>query len=347
MIPAIFGLSGLMPTDAERALFAACEPAGYILFGRNCESVAQMRALTDALRALHGRDDLLILIDQEGGRVSRMKPPVWPAYPPQGVFDGLYDIAPISAMEAARCNARAIGLDLAEVGVSSDALPLLDVRHEGAHDVIGDRALGHDPLRVGSLGRAVLDGLADAGVVGIVKHMPGHGRALCDSHKNLPRVTATDAELASDIMPFERLRDAPMAMSAHIVFEAWDAQNPATQSPAVIENIIRRRIGFDGLLMSDDIDMEALTGTIPERSAAAIAAGCDVVLNCWARMADMEGICAALPAITPAARRRLDAAMARADVARPFDRAEERIEAMAQRDALLVAAGLAAAGVSA
>ncbi len=342
MIPAIFGLSGLELTDVERALFASCEPAGYILFGRNCDSVAQMRALTDDLRSLHGRDDLLILIDQEGGRVSRMKPPVWPAYPPQGLFDRLYDVAPISALEAARCNARAIGLDLAEVGVSSDALPLLDVRQEGAHDVIGDRALGHDPLRVGSLGRAVLDGLAEAGVVGIVKHMPGHGRALCDSHKDLPRVCATDAELSTDLKPFETLRDAPMAMSAHIVFEAWDAQNPATQSATVIEEIIRRRIGFDGLLMSDDIDMEALSGTIPERSAAAIAAGCDVVLNCWARMDDMEGICAALPEISADARRRLDAAMAGADVARPFDRAEERAEAIAKRDALLAAAGVSA-----
>ncbi|MDR7101786.1 glycoside hydrolase family 3 N-terminal domain-containing protein [Croceicoccus sp. BE223] len=347
MIPVIFGLSGLAPTDAERAFFASCEPAGYILFGRNCESVAQMRALTDELRALHGRDDLLILIDQEGGRVTRMKPPVWPAYPPQGLFDRLYDVAPITALEAARCNALAIGLDLAEVGVSSDALPLLDVRQEGAHDVIGDRALGRDPLRVGSLGRAVLDGLAEAGVVGIVKHMPGHGRALCDSHKDLPRVTANEADLASDLKPFQTLRDAPMAMSAHIVFEAWDPDNPATQSPTVIAEVIRRRIGFDGLLMTDDIDMEALSGTIPERSAAAIAAGCDLVLNCWARMEDMEGICAALPEITPDARRRLDAAMAGADVARPFDRAGERAEAVAKRDALLAAAGLAAAGVSA
>lgn len=342
MTPAIFGLSGLVLSAEERAFFRDADPAGYILFARNCESVAQMRALTDDLRALLGRDDLLVLIDQEGGRVSRMKPPVWPAYPPQGVFDRLYDVAPISAMEAARCNARAIGLDLAEAGVSSDALPLLDVRQEGAHDIIGDRALGHDPLRVASLGRAVLDGLADAGVVGIVKHMPGHGRALCDSHKDLPRVCASEAELETDLLPFERLNNAPMAMSAHIVFEAWDADRPATQSPVVIDEVIRRRIGFTGLLMSDDIDMEALSGTIPERSAAAIAAGCDVVLNCWAKMDDMAGICAAVPPMTDEARRRLDAAMAKADVARPFDRADERAEAIAKRDALLAAAGVAA-----
>lgn len=342
MTPAIFGMSGLTLTAEERAFFASADPAGYILFKRNCESVAQMRALTDDLRGLHGRDDLLILIDQEGGRVARMKPPAWLAYPPQGVFDRLYDIAPISAMEAARCNALAIALDLAEAGVSSNALPLLDVRQEGAHDIIGDRALGSDPLRVASLGRAVLDGLAQGGVAGIVKHMPGHGRALCDSHKDLPRVCASDAELAVDLQPFERLRDAPMAMSAHIVFEAWDADRPATQSPVVIDAIIRHRIGFDGLLMSDDIDMEALSGTIPERSALAIAAGCDVVLNCWAKMDDMTGICAALPAMTPEARRRLDAAMAGADVARAFDRGDERADAIARRDALLAAAGVAA-----
>ncbi len=342
MTPSIFGMSGLSLTDAERAFFRASDPAGYILFGRNCESAAQMRALTDELRALHGRDDLLILIDQEGGRVTRMKPPVWPKYPPQGVFDRLYDVAPVSAMEAVRCNARAIGLDLAEAGVSSDALPLLDVRQEGAHDVIGDRAYGHEPSRVAALGRSCLQGLADAGVVGIVKHMPGHGRALCDSHKDLPRVCASEEELATDLAPFETLRNAPMAMSAHVVFEAWDPAHPATQSPTVIEDIIRRRIGFDGLLMTDDIDMEALSGTIPERSAAAIAAGCDVVLNCWAKMDDMEGIAEVLPEMTAKARERLDAAMAGANVACPFERAEEREAAIAKRDELLAAAGVTA-----
>ncbi|AKM11850.1 beta-N-acetylhexosaminidase [Croceicoccus naphthovorans] len=342
MIPAIFGTSGLALTDAERAFFRSCDPAGYILFGRNCESPAQMRALTDDWRELHGRDDLLILIDQEGGRVTRMKPPVWPKYPPQGVFDRLYDVAPISAIEAARCNARAIGLDLAEAGVSSDALPLLDVRQEGAHDVIGDRAYGHDPMRVAALGRACLDGLAEAGVVGIVKHMPGHGRALCDSHKDLPTVTASESDLAADLAPFESLKDAPMAMSAHIVFTAWDADRPATQSPKVIDRIIRERIGFDGLLMSDDIDMEALSGTIPERSAAAVAAGCDVVLNCWAKMDDMEGIAELLPQMRRESRARLDRAMAGAHVACPFEGAERRSEAIAKRDELLAAAGVSA-----
>jgi len=342
MTPAIFGLAGLTLNDDERAFFRASNPAGYILFARNCESPAQLRALTDDLRALHGRDDLLVLIDQEGGRVSRMKPPAWPTYPPQGLFDRLYDVAPISAIEAARCNARAIGMDLAEAGVSADALPLLDVRQEGAHDIIGDRALGRDPMRVAALGRAVLDGLADACVAGIVKHIPGHGRALCDSHKDLPTVTASAAELESDLAPFRALSSAPMGMSAHIVFTAWDRDRPATQSPTVIEEIIRTSIGFGGLLMSDDIDMEALSGTIPERSAAAVAAGCDVVLNCWARMADMEGIAKALPAMTGKARNRLDAAMAPTVQAVAGDRMEMRAEAIAKRDELLAAAGVAA-----
>ena len=342
MIPAIFGIAGLALTDRERDFLRGCDPAGYILFGRNCESPAQMRALTDDLRALHGRGDLLILIDQEGGRVTRMKPPVWPKYPPQGVFDRLYDVSPISAMEAARCNARAIGLDLAEAGVNSDALPLLDVRQHGAHDVIGDRAFGHDAPRVAALGRAVLDGLADAGVAGIVKHIPGHGRALCDSHKDLPTVSASEEELALDLAPFVSLNDAPMAMSAHIVFEAWDAERPGTQSPTVIDRIIRQRIGFGGFLMSDDIDMEALSGTIPQRSAAAVGAGCDAVLNCWARMDDMEGICELLPEMRSESRARLDAAMAGSAIGGPFDRADERAEAIAKRDALLDAAGVSA-----
>ncbi len=342
MTPAIFALSGLALTDDEHDFLREADPAGYILFGRNCESPAQIRALTDALRSLHGRDDLFITIDQEGGRVVRLKPPVWPDYPAGALFDRLYDVAPMSAMEAARANALAIGLDLAEAGISCDALPLLDVGTADTHDVIGDRMLGRDPMRVASLGRAVLGGLLDAGVQGIVKHIPGHGRATADSHKQLPTVTVDDDALERDIHPFRALRDAAVGMTAHIVFTAWDADRPATQSPTVIENIIRRRIGFDGLLLSDDIDMEALSGSIPERSAAAIAAGCDVVLNCWARMDDMAGIADALPPMTERARERLSAAMGPTRVATPFDRAEERAAAIAKRDALLRAAGMAA-----
>ena len=341
MTPAIFGLSGTELTDDERAFFREADPAGYILFGRNCESPAQMRALTDELRTVAGRDDLLITIDQEGGRVARMKPPVWPQYPPQGIFDRLYDIAPISAIEAARVNAEAIGLDLAEAGLNCDALPLLDVRCEGAHDVIGDRALGHDPMRVAALGRAVLDGLEQAGVAGIIKHIPGHGRACADSHKEMPVVTASEAELEQDLAPFHALRGAAIGMSAHVTYTAWDADHPATQSARVIGDIIRGRIGFGGLLMSDDIDMEALSGSIAERSVKALEAGCDLVLNCWAKMPDMVATVEACGDITPDARRRLDAAMQGKD-ARLFEGAERRAECIAKRDALLAAAGVAA-----
>ncbi|MDE2595587.1 MAG: beta-N-acetylhexosaminidase [Sphingomonadales bacterium] len=336
MTPAIFGLSGTTLTAEERAFFADADPAGYILFGRNIESRAQLRALTDELRGIHGRSRLFICIDQEGGRVSRMKPPEWLAYPAGQAFDHLWDLAPASAIEAARANAEALGLDLAEAGISVDCLPLLDVRQPGAHDVIGDRALGTEPRRVAALGRAVLDGLERAGVCGVVKHMPGHGRAGADSHKELPTVTVSEAELEVDIAPFRTLADAPVAMTAHIVFTAWDKERPATQSPTVIEQIIRRRIGFDGLLLTDDLDMEALSGTIPERAARSIAAGCDVALNCWGRMDDMVGIARVLPVMAPAAAVRLERALAFTDVTR-FDRTRQA-ERLATRDALLALA---------
>jgi beta-N-acetylhexosaminidase len=309
MIPVIFGLSGPALTPDERDFFRAADPAGYILFRRNCVDRAQLRALTDDLRALHGRDDLPVLIDQEGGRVARMQPPEWPAFPPGALFGQLYDIAPASAIAAARANAHALGLMLAECGISVDCLPLLDVRRAGADDVIGDRAYGFEPMRVAALGRAVLAGLAEAGVVGVVKHMPGHGRVLVDSHKALPVVTAGEDELAEDLAPFIRLADAPIGMSAHIVYTAWDAERPGTLSPAVIDGIIRRRIGFDGLLLTDDIDMKALSGTPADKAVAALKAGCDIVLDCWARMDEMTAIAAAVPPITAAARTRLDRAM--------------------------------------
>ncbi len=228
MKPVIFGLAGERLNAEERAFFRDSEPAGYILFRRNIADKAQLRALTDALRALHGRDDLLIMIDQEGGRVARMKAPVWPDFPPAQIFDSLYDVAPSSAIAAARANAQAIAATLHECGVSVDALPLLDVRQEGASDIMGDRTFGAEPMRVAALGRAVLEGLRAGGVVGIVKHMPGHGRAMVDSHLELPTVTADAAALEIDIEPFRTLRDAPIGMTAHIVYPAWDAERPAT-----------------------------------------------------------------------------------------------------------------------
>jgi beta-N-acetylhexosaminidase len=277
---------------------------------------------------------LLISIDQEGGRVARMKPPIWGPYPPQGVFDRLYDLAPATAIEAARANAEALGLDLAEAGITVDCLPLLDVRQPGASDVIGDRALGSEPMRVAALGRAVLDGLARAGVTGVVKHVPGHGRATADSHLDLPTVTASAAELDIDLAPFRTLAEAKMAMTAHVRFTAWDDTAPATLSPRVIAEVVRGSIGFAGLLLSDDLDMAALTGSIPDRAARAVAAGCDIALNCWARMDDMVGIAAALPPITAMAAARLARALADTDIA-PQSPAHRRAALVAKRDALL------------
>jgi len=336
MTPAIFGLSGLVLSADERAFFREADPAGYIIFGRNVENRDQLRALTDQLRAIHGREKLLITIDQEGGRVQRMKPPVWPAYPAGAAFDRLYDLAPASAIEAARANAEALGMDLAEVGITCTHAPVLDVRQHGAHDVIGDRAYGYEPLRVAAIGRAVLDGLARAGVAGTIKHMPGHGRTHCDTHKAMPTVTECEADLEADLAPFRTLNDAPTGMTGHLKFTAWDADNPATQSPTIIQEIIRGKIGFDGLLMTDDLDMEALTGTIPERAAISVAAGCDIALNCWAKPDDMTGICEMLPALSAKGAERLERALA---VTRLDGASGDHAELIAKRDALLALVG--------
>ena len=335
MIPAIFGLSGLTLTDDERAFFRDSAPAGYILFGRNIENRTQLRRLTDTLRELDGRANLPILIDQEGGRVARMKAPEWPDFPSGAAFDALYERAPASAIEAARLNAMALASMLAEVGITVDCLPLLDVRQPGASDVIGDRALGSEPMRVAALGRAILSGLQDGGVVGVVKHIPGHGRALLDSHKALPVVDAPDRELQTDLAPFAALRDAAMAMTCHVIFKAWDPDLPATLSPTIIDSVIRQRVGFHGLLMTDDLDMEALSGDVPSRAAAAIAAGCDLALNCWAKMDDMVGIANALDPIGADSLARLEGAMER--IAGMHD--ERQFAALIdQRDALLALA---------
>ena len=335
MIPAIFGLSGPTLTDDERAFFRDSEPAGYILFGRNIENRDQLRRLTDELRTLDGRANLPILIDQEGGRVARMKSPEWPLFPSGAAFDALYDRAPASAIEAARLNAMALAVMLSEVGITVDCLPLLDVRQPGASDVIGDRALGSEPMRVAALGRAILGGLQAGGVVGIVKHIPGHGRALLDTHEALPTVTASDRDLQTDLAPFAALRDAAMAMTCHVIFEAWDADRPATLSPIVIDIVIRQRIGFHGLLMTDDLDMKALSGDVPSRAADAIAAGCDIALNCWARMDDMIGIANALDPISTVSLARLEGAMDR--ISGDSD-GREFATLVDQRDALLATA---------
>lgn len=332
MTPAIFGISGLELTADERAFFKEADPAGYILFARNCDNREQLRRLTDDLRSIHGRDRLIVSIDQEGGRVVRMKPPVWPTYPAGEVFAKLFEIAPATAIEAARTNAEAMALELALAGVSVDFHAPMDVRRPETDNVIGDRALGGDPMQVAALGRAVLDGMGRAGVVGCLKHMPGHGRATVDSHKELPTVTASDAELETDIAPFRALSDYPLGMSAHIVFTAWDADHPATLSPIVINDIIRGRIGFDGLLLTDDIDMQALDGSIPDRAERALAAGCDIVLNCWAKMDEMMGIADRCPSLSAAAAGRLDRVHASMG---DLPDAIETHDLLAKRDALL------------
>jgi beta-N-acetylhexosaminidase len=332
MQAAIYGLEGLELTADERAFFADAEPAGFILFKRNCEAPEQVLRLTDSLRDLTGRPDVPILIDQEGGRVARMRPPAWPAFPPAERFALLYDAAPSSAIEAARSNARAIGLTLRACGINVNALPLLDVRQEGASDIIGDRALGSSPMQVAALGRAVLDGLASAGVVGIIKHIPGHGRALVDSHKELPVVHASAEELESDLEPFERLASAPMGMTAHVVYTAWDADRPASLSPIVINDIIRGRIGFDGWLMSDDLGMEALHGDFGARAAGVVAAGCDVALHCSGKMEEMVAVAEAVPPMSPEGEARLARAIATTLV---DDDGPDFAEVVAKRDALL------------
>ena len=332
MHAAIYGMAGPELSPDERAFFRDADAAGYIVFRRNCEDQAQLLRLTDELRDIAGRPDVPILIDQEGGRVMRMRPPNWPAFPPADVFAKLYQAAPSSAIEAARSNARAIALTLKSSGINVNCLPLLDVRQEGADDIIGDRALGADPMQVAALGRAVLHGMASAGVVGVVKHIPGHGRALVDSHKELPIVTATAEELEIDLEPFERLRAAPMGMTSHVVYTAWDAERPASLSPTIIADIIRGRIGFEGWLMSDDLGMEALSGDAGTRAAGVVAAGCDVALHCSGKMDEMVLVAAAVPAMTPDGEARLARAMATILVE---DEGVDLAEALATRDALL------------
>ncbi len=335
MKPVIFGLAGISLTNDERAFFCEAEPTGFILFRRNVETRPQLLALTDSLRALTGRDDLPILIDQEGGRVARMAPPEWPAFPAGPAFDALYEKAPISAIEAARANAHAIALMLAEVGINVDCLPLLDVAQPDTTEAISTRTLGHEPLRVAAMGAAILDGLRRGGVVGVVKHMPGHGRATVDTHHLLPRVTASEAELEIDLAPFQALSDAPMGMTSHIVFDAWDTDRPATLSPIIINDIIRGRIGFEGLLMTDDIDMKALSGTAGEKAAGALLAGCDIILDCWGRMDEMQDIAGRIGDMPLISTARLKRAMATiAASAAKGDMAE----LMAKRDALLAVA---------
>ncbi|HEX8125383.1 MAG TPA: glycoside hydrolase family 3 N-terminal domain-containing protein [Allosphingosinicella sp.] len=335
MQAAIYAPSGLELTPDERAFFRDADPVGYIVFRRNIESREQLRALTDDLRGLHGRGDLPILIDQEGGRVARMRPPQWPAFPAGGAFARLYEKAPMSAIEALRANAAAIAVLLREVGVTVDCLPVLDVRQPGATDIVGDRALGSEPMQVAALGRASLDGLAAGGVVGVIKHMPGHGRALVDSHEELPVVRASAEELEIDVEPFRTLSSAPMGMTCHCVYTAWDPDRPGSQSPIVIGEVIRGDIGFDGFLMSDDIGMNALGGGFDERARGVIEAGTDAVLHCSGKMDEMIAVASAVGPLSGLGRERLERAMAGIARAR---RVADYSELAEKRDRLLALA---------
>jgi beta-N-acetylhexosaminidase len=314
----IFGCGGPRLSDRERAFFRDVNPLGFILFQRNCETPDQVRGLLAELRAAVGRDAAPVLIDQEGGRVARLKPPYWPSYPAARTLAAL---GGERALEAVRLGARLIADDLAALGITVDCLPVLDIPVAGSDAVIGDRAYGDRPGPVAALGRAACAGLLAGGVLPVLKHIPGHGRGTVDSHHALPRVEAPRKALEeNDFAPFRALADMPLAMTAHIVYTAFDAERPATLSRRVIDEAIRASIGFDGLLMTDDLSMRALGGSFAGRAASALEAGCDVVLHCNGDMAEMTEVAGAVAPLTPKARARLDRAEARRGAAEPIDR---------------------------
>jgi beta-N-acetylhexosaminidase len=302
----IFGCAGPELSDRERRFFAKADPLGFILFQRNCTDPAQVRRLVGELRESIGRADAPVLIDQEGGRVLRLKPPHWRAAPAQGRFADLAGRDPDSAREAAYLNARLLAAELAELGITVDCAPVLDLRLPDAHEIIGDRALGSEPDQVAELGLAVAQGLLDGGVLPVIKHIPGHGRATVDSHHDLPIVDVPRELLEqTDFEPFRRLAAQPWAMTAHVVYRAVDPERPASLSPRVIAEVVRGWIGFDGFLVSDDVNMKALKGDAGELSLAALEAGCDAVLHCNGDFAEMERVARATPRLSEAALRRL------------------------------------------
>jgi beta-N-acetylhexosaminidase len=308
----IAGCSGYEMTSDEAAFFREAQPWGFILFKRNIDCPEQVRALCDALRETVGRADAPILIDQEGGRVQRMGPPHWPKYPAGRAYGLVHANDPLVQREIARLGARLIAHDLRSVGITVDCLPVLDVPSPGAHDVIGDRAYGRSAERVAVLGRAAAEGLIAGGVLPVVKHMPGHGRAGADSHLSLPVVDASREELeAHDFKPFRMLTDMPLAMTAHVVYTAIDPDRPATTSPTVMNEIVRGLIGYEGLVMSDDLSMQALSGSLRERAEAAFAAGCDIGLHCNGRMEEMTAVAEAAPTLEGEALRRAQIALQR------------------------------------
>jgi len=317
----ITGLAGTELSQAERDFIRAERPWGFILFRRNIDTPAQVAALTAEIRNVLGVADVPILVDQEGGRVQRFRPPSWPLYPAGAAFGQLYDVAPALGLTAARLSARLIADDLTKVGVTVDCLPLADVPVVGANDVIGDRAYGNEPNKVAAIARAVTEGLEQGGILPILKHIPGHGRAMADSHLALPVVDTPKNELESiDFAAFKPLADLPMAMTAHVVFSAYDAAHPATTSATMIERVIRGLIGFPGLLMSDDVGMNALAGSMAERTKALLAAGCDMVLACSGEPDEMHQVARETPELSGKALARAKAALASRQAPKPFDR---------------------------
>ncbi len=321
----ILGLAGPKLSANERAFFREVKPWGFILFKRNTESPDQTRKLVDALRRTADRADAPVLIDQEGGRVQRLGPPHWPKYPSARAYGDAFRDDPQLRREMARLGARLMAEDLRKLGINVDCLPVLDVRQRGADAVIGDRAYGEDPDTVAQLGRAAAEGLLAGGVLPVIKHMPGHGRTSVDTHFALPRVDAPLKTLrAVDFKPFRANADMPLGMTGHLVFSAIDAKNAATVSKKAID-LLRDEIGFDGLLMTDDISMKALGGTFVERSKAAIRAGVDVVLHCNGDMEEMKAVVKGSGRLKGDAKRRAHAAMARlAHEPEPFDEAQAR-----------------------
>jgi beta-N-acetylhexosaminidase len=308
----ICGCQGLELTSPEAVFVADEHPWGLILFKRNIADPAQVRALVGQFRDIAGRSDAPVLIDQEGGRVQRMGPPDWRVYPSARRIGEAYRRDRLAGLGAARAGGRLMALDLADVGINVDCLPVLDVPHPGSHPIIGDRAYGDTAEEIAILARAVAEGLLAGGVLPVIKHIPGHGRALADSHFELPRVTSPLAELERvDFLPFAALADLPLAMTAHMIYEAVDADRPATLSPRVMAEVVRGRIGYDGLVMTDDLSMQALSGTLGERAEAAIAAGCDMLLHCNGRLAEMAQVAGAAPVLAGKVQERAYAALAR------------------------------------
>ncbi len=306
----ILGCSAPRLTEAEADFFAEAQPFGFILFRRNIEDPEQLAGLVSALRATVDNPEAPILIDQEGGRVQRMIPPHWTRYPPGDAYlKAARDLG--EAREAARLGARLMAHDLHAMGIDVDCLPVLDVPVPGAHDIIGDRAYAHDPERVAVLGRAAAEGLMAGGVLPVIKHIPGHGRALSDSHLELPVVNADRDHLeAWDFLPFKAMSDMPIAMTAHVVYTALDPDRPATTSPVVLD-MIREEMGYQGLIVSDDLSMQALKGDLEHRTKRALKAGCDVALHCNGDMDEMQAVLAGSKRLKGKSLRRAEAALAR------------------------------------